>query len=149
MLSLPSRERGLKLHKAPRTLESKMVAPFTGAWIEILTRVQRQAHNYVAPFTGAWIEIYQKLTKAQKYLVAPFTGAWIEILQRAAHRQHSQVAPFTGAWIEISTKAVVVVASLRSLPSRERGLKYPLYARCIGLPHVAPFTGAWIEICKW
>ena len=34
----------------------------------------------VAPFTGAWIEIYMSLCLSMtEYLVAPFTGAWIEI----------------------------------------------------------------------
>ena len=54
--------------------------------------------------------------------VAPFTGAWIEI--EGLHKPSNLVwvAPFTGAWIEIglvpSTGQV-----LKSLPSRERGLK--------------------------
>ena len=33
----------------------------------------------VAPFTGAWIEISRSLPTAQGIRVAPFTGAWIEI----------------------------------------------------------------------
>ena len=34
-----------------------MVAPFTGAWIEMHTQRQIERRNQVAPFTGAWIEI--------------------------------------------------------------------------------------------
>ena len=34
-----------------------MVAPFTGAWIEILAGTNRPLVTIVAPFTGAWIEI--------------------------------------------------------------------------------------------
>ena len=34
-----------------------MVAPFTGAWIEICACVADVAMKIVAPFTGAWIEI--------------------------------------------------------------------------------------------
>ena len=34
-LSLPSRERGLKSRALIRGLETEIVAPFTGAWIEI------------------------------------------------------------------------------------------------------------------
>ena len=33
----------------------------------------------VAPFTGAWIEITVSLIMDQIMAVAPFTGAWIEI----------------------------------------------------------------------
>ena len=37
---------------------AKIVAPFTGAWIEMLTRWVCPRDVSVAPFTGAWIEIY-------------------------------------------------------------------------------------------
>ena len=41
-----------------RHLKIKNVAPFTGAWIEILgDSLQQFAGLVVAPFTGAWIEI--------------------------------------------------------------------------------------------
>ena len=36
ILSLPSRERGLKLTSCACSLRSTLVAPFAGAWIEIL-----------------------------------------------------------------------------------------------------------------
>ena len=35
----------------------------------------------VAPFTGAWIEICKRFTLVVVFVVAPFTGAWIEILK--------------------------------------------------------------------
>ena len=34
-----------------------MVAPFTGAWIEINIKEILETVQSVAPFTGAWIEI--------------------------------------------------------------------------------------------
>ncbi len=34
-----------------------LVAPFTGAWIEITPSIASNARSVVAPFTGAWIEI--------------------------------------------------------------------------------------------
>ena len=34
-----------------------VVAPFTGAWIEISEIIVKQKVGQVAPFTGAWIEI--------------------------------------------------------------------------------------------
>ena len=33
----------------------------------------------VAPFAGAWIEILRYFHSAKKLVVAPFAGAWIEI----------------------------------------------------------------------
>ena len=34
-----------------------MVAPYTGAWIEICTALKHSRGRRVAPYTGAWIEI--------------------------------------------------------------------------------------------
>ena len=38
-------------------LRMPSVAPFTGAWIEILVVDETRRDRTVAPFTGAWIEI--------------------------------------------------------------------------------------------
>ena len=60
----------------------------------------------VAPFTGAWIEIQDVIDRAQYGCpVAPFTGAWIEITKLNRIHTSNIVAPFTGAWIEIDRKA--------------------------------------------
>ena len=37
--------------------KSCIVAPFTGAWIEIVTSGKQPTLCAVAPFTGAWIEM--------------------------------------------------------------------------------------------
>ena len=34
-----------------------VVAPYTGAWIEIKLYMERIVTDEVAPYTGAWIEI--------------------------------------------------------------------------------------------
>ena len=39
----------------------------------------------VAPFVGAWIEIVNSADDSTKFGVAPFVGAWIEII---AHKQY-------------------------------------------------------------
>ena len=57
-----------------------------------------------------------------------------------------QVAPFAGAWIEILSYLLQLVGIVASLPSRERGLKWFVYAAKITGEVVAPFAGAWIEI---
>ncbi len=79
----------------------------------------------VAPFTGAWIEITAFVRAVSADLVAPFTGAWIEILSVVTGLSIGVVAPFTGAWIEIIGLEALTPYLLRSLPSRERGLKSP------------------------
>ena len=57
MRSLPSRERGLKFWIPIGREVGGVVAPFTGAWIEIDTWRAYASGTGVAPFTGAWIEI--------------------------------------------------------------------------------------------
>ena len=64
--------------------------------------------------------------------VAPFTGAWIEIEANLQNQTHYLVAPFTGAWIEIVLISIKYPVIYMSLPSRERGLKYPVPSVRIG-----------------
>ena len=122
MLSLPSRERGLKWQWQQRADAQKDVAPFAGAWIEIKALLLIPLLLRVAPFAGAWIEITS--------IVLPATAPWsLPSRERGlkwhlltmSSRKHS-VAPFAGAWIEI--RFLIRVPLLhKSLPSRERGLK--------------------------
>ncbi len=62
-----------------------VVAPFTGAWIETMSKEPTPILEGVAPFTGAWIETPQDRQRSPSAPVAPFTGAWIETLQRYAY----------------------------------------------------------------
>ena len=78
-LSLPSRERGLKFKVNKKLLTNVTVAPFAGAWIEILSPTLKGDGSDVAPFAGAWIEITSDTINRQLSPVAPFAGAWIEI----------------------------------------------------------------------
>ena len=56
--SHPSRVRGLKFRGIVRRITRIIVAPFTGAWIEIEVPITDvKVGDKVAPFTGAWIEI--------------------------------------------------------------------------------------------
>ena len=78
-MSLPSRERGLKFKYFSAKSFLPAVAPFAGAWIEILAYIKMRTVKTVAPFAGAWIEISAAHTKSVAAEVAPFAGAWIEI----------------------------------------------------------------------
>ena len=78
----------------------------------------------VAPFTGAWIEIVEVTFVVLDSTVAPFTGAWIEIGMLFQYQKLAQVAPFTGAWIEIDVASEILDTVQKSLPSRGRGLKF-------------------------
>ena len=56
-VSLPMRERGLKLAIRPMLCVTTAVAPHAGAWIEIYLMQSREIDTIVAPHAGAWIEI--------------------------------------------------------------------------------------------
>jgi len=71
--------RGLKWKQQQRLSELQHVAPFMGAWIEIIAKKALIDKERVAPFMGAWIEIENNNTKEFLEDVAPFMGAWIEI----------------------------------------------------------------------
>ena len=46
---------------------------FVKKWNEFLVKIA------VAPFAGAWIEMLERQNAGEDYGVAPFAGAWIEI----------------------------------------------------------------------
>ena len=56
------------------------------------------------------------------------------------------VAPLAGAWIEIILSEICEFYC-KSLPSRERGLKFMKHCSETKVTEVAPLAGAWIEIC--
>ena len=57
-MSHPSRVRGLKSRYGEVAFVRGIVAPFTGAWIEIWKPSSLNSElTRVAPFTGAWIEM--------------------------------------------------------------------------------------------
>ena len=101
----------------------------------------------VAPLVGAWIEIYVDLDAAKDgYGVAPLVGAWIEIDHKGYYCSTCAVAPLVGAWIEIEQLIEDYERARESLPSWERGLKFPIkWDIFVDIP-VAPLVGAWIEI---
>ena len=84
----------------------------------------RPSRTLVAPFRGAWIEILGAYTACENQYVAPFRGAWIEITIYSSCFVSCDVAPFRGAWIEITVCRSMSAAGLMSHPSRVRGLKF-------------------------
>ena len=124
-----------------------IVAPFTGAWIEMRT----PSPGFPEPWTGSLpsrerglkflhlqshppqtaslpsrergLKYASKRSVPYHQVVAPFTGAWIEIYGQTTKQYIQLVAPFTGAWIEIR-RLGTWYRQVQSLPSRERGLKY-------------------------
>ena len=123
-----------------------LVAPFTGAWIEICTRSPSSSLSYVAPFTGAWIEIYIFHYQFNKNYCRSLHGSvdWNSsydagIVAKAGRSLHGSV-DWNCIWL------IAINLQIKSLPSRERGLKLVWISCLMRRRYVAPFTGAWIEI---
>ena len=88
LLSLPSRECGLKSSYTCHELWEAIVTPFAGVWIEIFTPNSHHDDEDVTPFAGVWIEIRHLRKYINLLLVTPFAGVWIEIYFR-----HSELTP--------------------------------------------------------
>ena len=59
-MSLPTRERGLKLYSYYTSFSLGIVAPYAGAWIETLAPAGIGFNTAVAPYAGAWIETFAR-----------------------------------------------------------------------------------------
>ena len=100
--SLPSRERGLKYLFYPTVHLYENVAPFAGAWIEILSDFKDGTVFDVAPFAGAWIEIVSDGLSGFAGWSLPSRERGLKFISLAAIAVMVLVAPFAGAWIEIA-----------------------------------------------
>ena len=79
MASLPSRERGLKLSSCGAIPTASRSLPSRERGLKYSERFESRRGRYVAPFAGAWIEIRLIADRVYFVNVAPFAGAWIEI----------------------------------------------------------------------
>ena len=167
--SLPSRERGLKSPVGHGLRDAPVVAPFTGAWIEIVGRGCAPSRSSVAPFTGAWIEMTMSASWWMGWMSLPSRERGLKWQADRQGQGARQSLPSRERGLK-SVRRGLRLPGLVSLPSRERGLKYSLSYRYgpydLSLPSrerglkwcgmaimailllVAPFTGAWIEIIK-
>ena len=102
LLSLPSRERGLKYCLAELCVCLVEVAPFAGAWIEIVNASRSSFHDSSLPSRERGLKSAMPGAFVAGLFVAPFAGAWIEIGVYLGRGAAFYVAPFAGAWIEIS-----------------------------------------------
>ena len=61
-------------------MQSGLVTPFAGVWIEIMLIVLVVEIVSVTPFAGVWIEITLRIARLPlSHRVTPFAGVWIEI----------------------------------------------------------------------
>ena len=129
------------------------VAPYAGAWIEMIVlqtatrnmtsslptreRGLKSIHFTLSPLARSSLPTRERGLKSLPAVladnilpVAPYAGAWIEIWISGGCVKSIGVAPYAGAWIEISIHCTFSPLA-RSLPTRERGLKF-LYSALLG-----------------
>ena len=69
----------------------------------------------------------------------------MKFMSQEIENNFEEVAPLAGAWIEILSTTKISIG-VKSLPSRERGLKLQSSVFVPDHGIVAPLAGAWIEI---
>ena len=126
LMSLPSRERGLKYHAIIQILAPKPVAPLAGAWIEI---------DELHPDSTRAVSLPSR-ERGLKFCKVPVrrTGR-MSLPSRERGLKY-------GLYFQKDTDD-------ESLPSRERGLKYTERSCGSRAGRVAPLAGAWIEMLIW
>ena len=81
LLSLPSRERGLKCRTGFFITNKDYVAPFAGAWIEITEVFPADSTEVQSlPSRERGLKLPMNWNMRLTLRVAPFAGAWIEIV---------------------------------------------------------------------
>ena len=110
-MSLPSRERGLKLVDMFHFYLQQHVAPFAGAWIEMLNAEDMADTIAVAPFAGAWIEMAYTQARPPRTWSLPSRERGLKYDDMYNKLCDTLVAPFAGAWIEILTAALPAPAA--------------------------------------
>ena len=132
-MSHPSRVRGLKSSVQNNQTPKNHVAPFTGAWIEIIALT-----TLVNPYESHPSRVRGLKSVSSKLIVLRLCRTlhgcvdWNAVsVSVCCHPV--KVAPFTGAWIEIN-KIAQILQLVKSHPSRVRGLKYLAYRRHFAFP---------------
>ena len=101
LTSHPTRVRGLKHGGDVVNVDTIVVAPHAGAWIETSEMTTTEIKTRVAPHAGAWIET----TSSRVLLTArgkshPTRVRGLKPHSPTSHRPAARVAPHAGAWIE-------------------------------------------------
>ena len=101
-----------------------MVAPFTGAWIEMRAAAcRRRPWSLSPPSRERGLKFLEAGQRVGDGVSLPSRERGLKSVRRAPSPWTWRVAPFTGAWIEIDSGRDKSAVEQQSLPSRERGLK--------------------------
>ena len=99
-LSLPTRERGLKLNMSYNQYKNTFVAPYAGAWIE--TRQDCRPLSKIAslPTRERGLKQAEMRKSSQSGKSLPTRERGLKLPICSGTRLPSEVAPYAGAWIE-------------------------------------------------
>ena len=80
-----------------------IVAPFAGAWIEIVQRKKPDGESWSLPLRERGLKLIIHLKKKGTYKSLPLRERGLKLTVFSTEREAELVAPFAGAWIEIQT----------------------------------------------
>ena len=123
----------------------RRVAPFTGAWIEILVNPLKQGFFVSLPSRERGLKCRWRRLGATSGLSLPSRERGLKLVLRFAVAVPRPSLPSRERGLKFLLEIINLVAGA-SLPSRERGLKSYILPVPAFSPCVAPFTGAWIEM---
>ena len=145
-MSHPSRVRGLKPSESFTSALAPVSHPSRVRGLKLLYQIVQMERLWSHPSRVRGLKHIDFFVYCRINFVAPFTGAWIETRSPSPFNNlNGLVAPFTGAWIETEERNHGRTCTLKSHPSRVRGLKRLCGYSQRSRRRVAPFTGAWIE----
>ena len=128
------RERGLKYRCTGTSPYGRRSLPVRERGLKCLGDVFPFGQVGSLPVRERGLKSYRMVTPLSPPRVAPCAGAWVEIIQQQFAGDEEAVAPCAGAWVEIAMNTSLTSTPPRSLPVRERGLKFPgLFPCCQSL----------------
>ena len=80
-----------------------IVAPFAGAWIEIVQRKKPDGESWSLPLRERGLKLIIHLKKKGTYKSLPLRERGLKLSISNSYCVCCNVAPFAGAWIEIQT----------------------------------------------
>ena len=104
LLSLPSRERGLKFCKYLLSCKDLMSLPSRERGLKSAYIEDEEIVEESLPSRERGLKFLGSAVDWLADIVAPFAGAWIEIFNIDNVLKWRDVAPFAGAWIEIKKR---------------------------------------------
>ena len=116
ILSLPTRECGLKLRQQHPSTMTVRVTPYAGVWIEIRETIEQGESEVVTPYAGVWIEIGTLIFLPMLTRSLPTRECGLKSLSQQQRLIFCRVTPYAGVWIEMEKgKSVIYCGNGHSL----------------------------------